>query len=458
MTREKTASNEWKMDDVEIGDYARARAAMAAVLEKSRDAAAKEKSLTKADIAKLGKAMIASIEKRNQELSLSLLFRGAGPNARDGVGRSALDLALEACAKGEDMHDFCAEIIQRGGRVAPPRYTTDASKFNDSVAKSLPLSGEIQKECDSLSLRQILACSQKWSLIKSAAGVLAGARKDEDLLFELGGKGRFGILRQAAASGTTLHWSCIAAAAKRLAWSSTRETRRSLFDEAEGGEFPGLAREPRAREAFEGPANEIFFSAAAWESNVEALMAMLDAGLRPGQAWRGGAHIPDEVSVWCSAVTRHNVPLLIVAAASPKGRGAFDALKSFAPALEEAKRSPASARVLSVIPVQRLAELHEAGVDIGSTDSVGTFAHWWAKLDSEPRAGWATLASRAPEIFEMKDPQGERASERMAQKLREGKERDDFMASLSRIESREIRKEIGAPKKAAASARPRNRL
>lgn len=458
MAQKDNASSPWKMDDVEIGSFAGARAAMAAVVEKSRQAAAKEKPITKAEAARLGKAMIASIEKCDQPLAISLLVRGAVPNARDGCGRSALDLALEACAKGEDMHDFCWEVLERGGRIAPPRYTTEASEFNDCMAKGAPLKAKLQSECDRASHRSIMKCSGKWSLIKRGAGLLASATSDEELFVELGRNGRFGILRQAAASGAVLPSRCVEVAAKTLEWTSTRNSKPSMFDAPEGQHFVSLLGEPKAREAFDGPANEVFFSAAAWECDVPALIAMLDAGLRPGKKWIGGVDIPVDSSAWASDVIRHHVPLLIVAAASPKGRGAFDALKAFAPAVEEAKSNPPSAQVLSMIPVQRLAELHEAGVGVGSTDSTGNFAHWWARMDSEPRAGWATMAARAPEIFEQRDAQGMRPAERMAQKLRAGEDRDSFLASLSRIESREIRKEIGAPKKMAAASKPRVRL
>ena len=457
MAQKDKASSPWQMDDVEVKDFSRAREAMSSVLDKVQQAA-KKKPASKAEAARLGKAMIDSIERRDQARAISLLIQGAAANARDRAGWSALDLALEGCKNGDDMHQFCGELIERGGRVAPSRYESEASEFNQCMAKGLALSASLQARCDDMSQRRVVECSRKWSLIKLAAGLLASGAKDEDLLVGFGSAGRFDILRQAAAAGAALSRRCVDEAAQRLAWPTTRNAKPSMFDAPEGQDFAGLVGEPKAREAFDGPAAEVFFSAAAWESDVKALIAMLDAGLRPGKRWVGGLDIPVDSSAWESDVARHHVPLLIVAAASPKGRAAFDALKAFGPAVAEAKSNPPSARALSMIPAQRLAELHEAGVDVGATDSVGNFAHWWARMDREPRAGWATMAARAPEIFELRDAQGMRPAERMAQKLRAGEERDEFMASLSRIEAREIRKEVGAPTKTEAASNRRGRL
>lgn len=146
--------------------------------------------------------------------------------------------------------------------------------------------------------------------------------------------------------------------------------------------------------------------------------------------------------------------LLVAAAASPFGRLAFDALAQFPPALDHAKANPPTPQVLSLLPIARLLDLAALGVDISKQDAIGGIAHWWAHRDDKPRDGWATLAAKAPQVFETPNSRGIKAADAMAAKL-SGKDRDAFTHFLARIESREIKKVAKAPKASKIpSARP----
>ena len=451
----------WRLNPSEREAYASARQAMQeAGLKKRVRNQAEGKPISKAEAIKLGKAMLQAVVKRDQDLALSLLESGAAVNVRDAEGDSVLELALKQCGQGGDMHDLCAELIERGAFVAPAKYSGDVAEFTEAANKCKPLEGEILSTCIGLTRSALLENSGRWSLIRDGLKKISPQASDEKtILAELGRAWRFGILRQAAAEGSAIPRQALQAAAERLKWTNTYGGKPTMFNSAEGKEFALLIKEPSVTEAFDAKSAKIFFSAAAWESDATAILAMLDAGLRPGPDWMGCFEYQqaDGANTWRTHVVTIDAPLLALAAASPLGRSAFEALKAFPPALEAAKASPPPPRALATIAAQKLFDLREAGVDIGKSDNVGTFAHYWAKFDEKPRDGWAMLASKAPEIFERPDAGGRRAADRMADKL-QGKDKDAFLASLSRIESREIRKDAPAVKKKPAAASGRGRL
>jgi hypothetical protein len=455
-------SSPWRLNESEREAYASARETMAqAGLKKRSRASAPDKPISKAESAKLGKAMLQALVKRDQDLAMSLLESGAVVNVRDNAGESALEIALKQCGQGGDMHDLCEALIERGGFVSPGKYSSGASEFTEATNKGKPIQGNLLASCVGLTKAALMKNSARWSLIRDGMRKIAPmAADDKSLLSELGRMWRFGILRQAAAEGATLPKEALAAAAERLKWINRYSAKPTMFNSAEGKEFAALLKESSALSAFVGKPVAAFFNAAAWESDASALLALLDAGLSPGPNWMGSIEYEEPTSAYQSHILTADASLLTVASASPFGRGAFEALRSFGPALDAAKAQKPAPRVLALIPAQKLFELREAGVDIGSTDATGTFAHWWAKLDDKPRDGWAMLASKAPEIFEKPDGSGRRAADRMADKLAMGKDKDSFLGSLSRIESREIRKDTGAApkKKAAAAAQGRGRL
>ena len=457
MTHENTENSRWKMSGAERECYAAARESMREAAEKRRGSPAEGKPVSKSEAAKLGKEMLLAVEKCDQESSLSLLFQGAEPNARNEEGRTALDLALEACGKGADLHALCGELFERGGWVAPERYSSMASEFGKTAGRGLPLSDALREACVRKTRSLLLGQSGSWSLAKAGMAKIAPKISEADILLELGALWRFDVLRQAALAGAVLKSGCLAGAANSLAWKNTRDDKPKMFNSGKGKELAALLGEPAAASALEGKSMAWIFNAAAWESAGGAILALLDAGMRPSETWDSWVDIPAS-DAYAAAVIQHSAPLLVVAAASPVGRGAFDALLRLEPALKAARERAPSPRVLALIPVQRLLELREAGVDIGGVDAVGTVAHWWAALDSSPRAGWATLAASAPDVFEKLDAAGKTAADRMADKLRAGKPQDDFRASLSRIESRAIRKEIGPAKRTAPAQKSSRRL
>lgn len=228
-----------------------------------------------------------------------------------------------------------------------------------------------------------------------------------------------------------------------------------MFAEESAGDLACVvAKAAEAGELGDGSVFKLFSMAAA-AGKAGGIVALLSAGLRPGPDW-SVRMVWTEKEGWRERAHAQRGSLLLAAAISPWGRGAFDALKAFAPAVEAAAATKPPPRALAQAAVGKLMELKELGVDISGRDEVGGVAHWWAKLDEKPRDGWAMLAAKAPEVFEMANSRGEAAATVMAAKLA-GSDRDAFLASVSKIEGREIRREVKAPK-AAPKAAGRGRL
>lgn len=464
MASNQIARCPWTMSPEETAVYATLRQDMAnaiTITPSSSPPSAPPKnanaSVSHDEASRLAQDVFAAMAAWDQSLALSLVESGAAVNAMRADGRSLVDIALELCGQKCDMHGLAVALLGRGAWVAPDRESKEFRAFFALAKKRQPIVGAALEASFILTRSAVLKNVGQWTHIQEMMALIAPRSSADSTLASLAAAGRFGILRQAAAAGLHIGEECMSAAAERLSFTNARLAKPTFFDASEAPDFIALLSLPSVASALRSKLASVFFSAAAWESNVGALTALLDAGLRPGEQWQGGLDAVQPSEMFdVKIVVQHSVPLLVLALASPHGREAFDALRRFPPALAAAKAHPPRPSGLACLTLAQLLEVRDLGIDIGVVDDVGSVAHWWARLDERPRDGWAALASKAPEIFDLKDSKGVRGAEKMAGKLR-GDQKHAFLALLSCIESREIQKVAPAPK-AASAAKPKARL
>ena len=230
-----------------------------------------------------------------------------------------------------------------------------------------------------------------------------------------------------------------AGASLERAWSARSE----LIDRNICSQGPQEARDrsammqaladPKAVEHMDAPSCERLYQWAIHWADGPLASALLDAGLRPNPQW--------------TLRVDHARESVLVLSAKRESPGAFDVFKRCPAAAQAAQKCSHSTRSLRHIPVTRLLELHALGVAIDAhSPSEGNILHAWAELDSLPRPGWASLARELPHLFSQTDKHGETGVEKMRKKIRSQKAKDEFDASLVRVEAREIRSVAPASK------------
>lgn len=194
------------------------------------------------------------------------------------------------------------------------------------------------------------------------------------------------------------------------------------------------------------------YATAVSRDNAERIKALLTAGLRPCEGWTIMAN-PQGLN---EAV---ETPLVI--SAMRRSDQCYALLSKFEPAFKSSREKEINPATLMGLSLTQVVELHGKGVRVDSRNAAGeNILHGWAREDyNEPRAGWATLARKMPRLLEDRDSSGRTAMAVQTARLGAASA-ERFEASLSRIESMALRKEIAPVKKSkkTEAARPRSRL
>jgi hypothetical protein len=383
-------------------------------------------------VARLNAMLLAAASSGDVSGARSALDQGADPNtrARANPQESAVGVALSGCHA-----ETALVILQAGGLVAPYVWGRQTpNTFLQDAAEKKPALIDA-------TMSAFVQGSSKWDVIIQARETLGSTAELTSLAAQTATLGKFSLTRQAFDAGVDLKpfW----AAVEPIFTHSTRK----LSDVEERQALLGLLAQPLAVQSISELAAMRLYRAAAHHDDVEFLKAMLGAGLRPSVdwsvdtkdwTWAGYLNVkrPEEDS------PRSN---LLTLAAAADGGAAFNFLKTVKPVVQAAKARLDSPWMLKDISVGRLVELRALGVGIEELDATGrSLLHIWAASDNGVRAGWATLAKEAPELFAKLDAQGHTATDRMAARLKSDA-RPAFLASLSRIEGREIRREASKP-------------
>lgn len=421
----------------------------------------KEPAITPAKLADMLRKAAAEGDEVRVKEALAL---GANPNTREKSRprRSALELAISA-KKGDAA---ALALLQVGGLCALADYgysgQSDENKEFYRLAESWRGGAQEPTFKDEAAGNKIknqtmyvfARMAERWSTLAKAHEKLGGESL-ESVAGTAARVGRWHIAKEAFEAGVALD----------LAWKldGVRYASKSANPKTQDDRsaFLALLACPEAAQSMDSGSAEKYFRAAAAHDDAQLMEALLDAGLRPSEDWtvridkawdyyvqngRTGSHGEVRVS-------------LLAFAASHDSAAVFEALKKTPPAVEAAKRRVETPLDLREITVGRLMELNELGVRVNGTDKEGfNVLHAWAVMDRSPRSGWATVAREMPELFAAKNKQGKTGAELMAAKLGL-KEREEFQASLARIESREIRREIPRETtKSKAAAPKRSRL
>lgn len=415
-----------------------------------------DKPITKLEAARMGKAMILACSKGDADEAAKLLRFGAQVNARDADGQSCLAIALERCGKGVDMRAFALEALGLGALVAPARYSGFAADFTEYANQGGEPSDKLRSECVQLTLEAFCAQSQDWPTVHEAfAQLRPPLAAGIGAMAMLARNGRLDLMAQGVAQGTRCKESDFQALMERAQQLGPVEKAQGLFSKKSIAPFQTLLMSLATKGELSGKIVEDIYEMAAQSGSAQGILALMEVGAKPEDGWVAQVYWTERVG-YREHRRGERASLLVAAAASHSGRGAFDAVAMFPPAVEQARISQTSPALLAQIPIARLLELSQLGVDIASQDLVGGVAHWWAKLDDKPRDGWATLAAKAPAVFETSNTAGVKAADAMAAKLH-GKDKDAFYGSLARMESREIKKVAKAPQPVKNSS-PRPRL
>lgn len=417
----------------------------------------KAKKKSKLTAAQINEMLKRAAEAGDAAAAKEALGLGASPNVkqRSKPKLSALELALNA-QRGDETPLL---ILEAGGLRAPQEWGYRPNELNKQFAgyaetgvfTDKKLEGQIKGE----TLSAFVRLADKWATVARARDLLGRPEKDAELAAWAVKIGRWDLARQAFAAGVGLEG----------AWEQMEERFASRHadpkSQSDRLDLLAVLKSPEALSAVTAKAAERAYRAAAAHDDAELMEGLLRSGLRPSEDWtvevdeKWDYHLRSQLE---RLGGRQRVSLLSLAAGA-SGGAAFDTLKKAPPAVAAAGRRAEHPWALQEIAVGRLMELKGLGVAVDGLDADGgSVLHMWAKADRAPRAGWATMAKEMPELFGKPDKRGELASEAMAKKLKNAQEVEAFRASLARIESREIRREIPRETAKAKAAPSRSRL
>lgn len=391
--------------------------------------------------AKLALALLNAAEFGDAKEAMLALDEGAFINcrARTSPGYTPFILAI---TRGHD--DLAVRLLTLGGWPLPDNATLDqdaSARFNEG-AKDGSFSATELAQLRARAIGLLARHAKSWSAMAAGRDACGAAKEwpDEKVLGLCFRRARFDLGLQAAKAGVEVSESCWDGSAAHGCWDFAGRAHR--------GELLGLLATPAFCARMTVGMCESLFSSAVRLDDLELFGALLDAGLRPSADWT----IP-KLRYFQPGIQPAKLRSgLLVLAAERERPSLLQAVKACAPAVEAAKRHPEPALSLATLGISRLLELRDLGVRLDVVDEEGLgIAHLWARADSEPRDGWASLARKAPEVFDLRDRSGQTGAEAMTKKL-QGAAKDSFLASLSRIEVREITRELGNSTKAATPA------
>lgn len=404
----------------------------------------------------LSQLLLQAASEGNAESVRDLLAKGANPNARERPNprRSALLVAIEGGFPVPAL-----EIMRAGGWCAPSQWgrSNSSSRAFDAAVAAGPLSGALLAEAIGRSIVLFFNQRCSWTHLEQAANICKAALPHGEsmavsLMGEAVSRGRWDMAIDALAAGEPLHKDSWALAERHLsAFGSAGQRRlKSLLS---------FATHPQIFEAMPPTAAQALFSTALHRNSADLLVGLLNARLRPSADWLVPSACVGALlnRVAPSSARSASIPFVVACAISPENAPLFKIASSIPSALEAARTIKASPWVLEAIPLAGLQQLHALGIPLDGVDSNGMgIFHVWAAVDPSPRSGWATLGRLLPESLALLNAKGCSASQEMAGRL-SGKDAQDFLASLARMESREIRQSAGPvpAKPSAPKSRPR---
>lgn len=415
-----------------------------AALEALRLIKSDPKTGKKLSLHQLNLALIEACTEGNLREALRLLDQGAQVNcrARSHPGNTPL-----ACAIKSGHDELALEILRVGG-LPPPEsgYGGDflkKSKQFDAERANGEFTTDMRRELSGQTLALMIEYAKSWHTLTTARNELPLMRKvwtDQVAMRACMKVRRYDLALEGFKAGVEVSGEGWHEAHLLMNWKymNTHEIKHR-----DG--LLGLLATPGACAKMDAEMCSAFFDSCVRCQDAELLEALMDAGLRPDANWlvnvpesRSYRHTPKEQKPSI-------VQPLLVATAALDTPALFDLVRSCPAAVNAAKVNMAQTpATLARVPVGRLLDLSELGIAIDACDkNKRNVTHLWALIDSEARSGWASVGARIPKLFEALDEDGKSGYQKMSDKL-QGKKQHDFMASISRVEMREIRKEIGA--------------
>lgn len=437
-------NNDMRMDEAELASWRSLRgvagsARMGSLGLGGAPAAAPKKMTPN----KLNLMLLDAAGRGDVEMARQALAEGAMPNARlrASPGDTPFALAIEA---GHDA--LAVELLRAGSWPAPSRWSRPASKAFDEAAAAGSFDSAARAGMAIQAMRMLASHAKDFGVFRLARDWCDPAKTDSDLVGMAMEQDSYDLAMRGLRMGVPMTSKAWRLAEERMRWRYA-----GIKDHPRRKEVLEMLAHPGAIATITGAMCESLYRCVVLGDDAELAVALLDGGLRPNKEWsvsiKPPRHKPSE---------EPKIPMVALAAAMERPE-LFEFFKGCPPAMAAAKRSAPSPEKLRDVPIGRLMELREAGVDIEGIDEKGrSLPHLWAQQDRDPRGGWATLSKKVPRLFDMKDEAGMTGADLMAAKLL-GAQKDEFLASLSRIESREISRELG-PKNNKAAAPARQRL
>lgn len=395
----------------------------------------------------LNLALLEFCSSGNYDSAVGVIEEGANVNARTRAnpGDSALTLAIEA-----GHENLALELIRRGGFCAPSRWHRSSSESDDfDKSATSGVFSEVQKEkLGDVAVKLFIQSGSTWQALVAARDLCVPAQSNDALLAQAFRADRFDLALQASKAGVPMSANV---------WCSAEQTFEhrysGLKDHRRRKEFLELIGERSRIESMDVSVVRKLYRSAFDGDDAELMKALLDSRLRPGADWSVDKRLNYyEQQRNSNQSLRSSIVWEAAKLASPE---MLRLLKSCAPAMAAARAQKETPESMELCPIGRVMELMESGIPIDGVSSNGdALAHVWAKMDREPRDGWATLARKAPDVFSLKNKAGRCGHELMAEKLNGG-QKDEFLAALSRIETREIKRDVAPMKVKTEAAKPK---
>lgn len=378
----------------------------------------------------------------------ALLDLGAEVNCRTRAlpGKTPYRIAIEG------RHDEAALVLLKAGGFPEPErcYYVDSDislAFSEAI-RTKSLTPEMSLTHSNLASQLFIRKGKSWKSLTQAHDLLPllGPRDDALLMRACFFERRLDLALQGFRAGVGVDQMCWKDSGKRSHWSLGLPNNAGQIREP----LLIFLAEPKAVESMDPETCEELFLGAMNDDDVQAMRALLDAGLRPSPNWTMGS-VKFEPAQMMSNGTIGRHGFLAMAAAREKPQ-MWDLAKCCPPAINAAKLYPELPASLSRLSMGRLQEYAElAPIDARGPEG-RSLTHCWALSSRrEPRDGWATLARKFPELFEAHDDSGQTGYGLQVAQLR-GTAKDTFLSSIARIEKRDVARFVGTPAKPSPSS------
>lgn len=431
------------------------QSALSALAVQATQPSASAAKAPKPPASRLSQSLLNAAKGGNAQEVVDLLAKGASPNSRErhGEKRSAIAAAIEGGSAQAAL-----EIMRAGGWNAPSFWLKTASKEFDEAVSAGALTGAILMKSIERTLPLFFHECASWLHLTQAFEICGAAAPSNlkpagELVGEVVRRGRWDMALDALNAGNPFDLQCWTVVEKRL-------SSMSLSGQADMQALLALATHPVAFESMPPSAAMALFAAAVSSSSRALLEGLLNARLRPSPDWlvpasclSGAMH-----GVAPGVERKSHIPLLVACAAQHDGISLLKSVSLCPAAVEAAKVHKTTPWVLEKFSLAGLQELLAIGVPLDAVDVDGRgLFHVWAAVDTAPRSGWATLGRALPDVMALRDSNGNSPVQMMASRLQSG-EAQSFLASVARLESREIRQAAGEAPQKKGMAKTRARL